>query len=156
MSDEPNVASDNPYQSPEAAPESTDFAAAEADQQRIASMLRQTKPWVRFISISLYIFSGLTLVYGIMIAVVGGRLLGRIGAAPGIANIIVALCYIFPASFLWAYADRTSVFLQRRSSATLAAALESQKSFWKLVGVVMLFGLCICVLVFAYTAYRST
>ena len=47
----------------------------------------------------------------------------------------MALIYIFPAVFLWKYADRIAVFMRERSTGALASALEAQKSFWKFVGI---------------------
>ncbi len=50
----------------------------------------------------------------------------------------MALIYIVPAIYLWRYADRIALFIQERSTGTLASALEAQKSFWKFVGILML------------------
>lgn len=134
--------SENPYQTSA----NTSFSdtvpqpqSGNVDLGRTADMLRQTKPWVRFISVMMFIGSAFMVLGGVLMAARGDMFgeLGTVGFVMGATYIGMALCYVIPAVFLWNYADRISVFIQQRSTFTLAAALQSQKSFWKFVGVML-------------------
>jgi len=154
--------SENPYQTSA----NTSFSdtvpqpkSGNADLGRTVDMLRQTKPWVRFISVMMFIGSVFMVLggVGLMIAAGGGMsgLGGNIGIVMGAVYIGMAVCYVIPAVFLWNYASRIALFIQMRSTFTLAAALESQKSFWKFVGAMMIVALCIYggLFLFAFTAF---
>jgi hypothetical protein len=120
-------------------------------------MLQQTKPWVRFISVMMFIGSAFMVLGGVMMAAGGGMfgVGGSIGIVMGAVYIGMAACYVIPAVFLWNYADRITAFIRQRSAFTLGAALESQKSFWKFVGIMMVLALCIYVglFFFAFAAF---
>lgn len=119
--------SDNPYKSPQAMGFSSDGDGADPQLDRAVSMLQQTKPWVRCISVMLFLCS-LSLVLGAITVMVGGLASESFGAVFGVAYIAMALFYIIPGVFLWKYADRIALFVRERSSDALASALEAQKS----------------------------
>jgi hypothetical protein len=83
-------------------------------------MLSQTKPWVRLISVMMFIGSGFMVLAGLVIMVTGGAGAFAGGGAAmagggvfiGAIYVVMALFYIVPASFLWKYANGISVFLQ--------------------------------------------
>ena len=116
---------------------------------QIPEILRQPKPWVRFLSILGFIMSALM--------VVGGALLGLLGVVSGRADflllvIIYPLCgllYFIPCVFLHRYASRISDFLSSGQPGDLEDALEAQKSFWKFMGVLSLVVLCCYAVIFA-------
>jgi hypothetical protein len=148
MSDAAGTPSDPVYQPP------TEASSVEANFDQAAEMLRQTKPWVRCVSVIVFICSGLTILAGMLPLILGLRMYGPAGAGPGIVVVIVGLCMVFPASYLWAYAERTTLFLRNRSPSSLAAALDSQKSYWKMIGRVTLVCLVLVGLVFALNWYE--
>jgi len=150
MSGNPFPASDNPYQAPSFSSASSDVVGSDLDLDRSARMLSQTKPWVRFISVMMFIGSAFMVLGGIAMMIGGAAGLGGAGAFLGIVYIVMALLYIVPAVFLWSYADRIGRFLQQKSPGTLASALESQKSFWKFMGILMLIVLCIYAMIFVF------
>lgn len=156
MSDNPFRSDVNPYQAPMATTYSSDVGDSDPSLDRAADMLRQTKPWVRFISVMMFIASGFLVLGGLIMMVAGAaaKLPGGFGAAFGFVYIVLAILYALPAVFLWKYADRISVFLRQRSPGKLASALEAQKSFWKLAGILMLIVLCMyaVIIVFAVLA----
>ncbi len=137
--------SENPYQPPKSTSVWDDSDSADEDPKfdRVAGALVQTRPWVRFISVMMFIGSGFMVLAGLALAVVG---LAGAGAAPqravgvalGVGYVVMSLIYIIPAVFLWRYADRINAFARERSTGALASALEVQKSFWKFIGVLIL------------------
>ena len=134
--------SDNPYQTPSSGfgeiNEINDIDA-DAKSEVIVKLLQQTRPWVRFISILLFLTSGFLVLGGLVMMVSGPMTpMGRIGVTIGAAYIVMALIYFVPAIFLWKYADRITLFERERSMASLTLAVEAQKSFWKFVGIAAL------------------
>lgn len=101
-------------------------------------MLRQTKPWVWFMGILLFIGGGLMVVGGLIASVVIGAAGGRsagFGAGMSLTYVLLGLLYIGPAIFLTRYGGNIGRLMVTRDSRTLEAALEAQKSFWKFVGI---------------------
>jgi len=146
--DNPSASSDNPYQSPEVASKPSDGGGWDSSLNSAADMLRKTKPWVRFMSVMMFIGSAFMALGGaIMMAAGAARAPGMPGAVFGLVYILMAILYIIPAVFLWRYADRIGSFMLRRTPAELTHALEAQKSFWKFVGILTLIVLCIYALI---------
>ena len=148
--DIPIVTDANPYASPQITTMASDPGRGEPALDGAAEMLRQTKPWVRFISVMLFLGAAFIALAGLF--VMGGGISeampGGIGAFLGFIYIAMAFLYIVPAVFLWMYADRIGVFLRDRSPGRLASALAAQKSFWRFVGIAMLVILCLYGLMF--------
>ena len=146
--------SDNPYQTPQVIAGSIDAGGADPKLERAVSMLRQTKPWVRFISVMMFIGSAFMVLGGLIMMISGAAGVGPaagVGAVIGVVYIVMALFYIIPAVFLWRYADRIALFVQERSTGALASALEAQKSFWKFVGILMLVVMAIYAVIIVFT-----
>ncbi len=145
----PSAPSENPYRSPQVTSKPSGTGGWDSSLNRAADMLRQTKPWVRFMSVIMFIGSGFMVLGGgfmMMAAGVAGAP-GVPGAIIGLIYIAMAILYIIPAVFLWRYADRIASFLVRRTPDSLGYALEAQKSFWKFVGILTLIVLCIYALI---------
>ena len=130
--------SDNPYQATKVADVLSD--APDPDLDRTVSMLRQTKPWVRFFSVLLFIFGAVPVLGGLAIGV--SMVGGATGVLEGVVLMVIfmflAPVYIIMAVILKRYADRIESFVQERSTGTLAFALEAQKSYWKFSGIITL------------------
>jgi len=138
----------NPYSSPAAnLYGSTSGGAADAVSPSTIAILSATKPWVRFISVMMWIGVGLML-----LAAAGMGVVSTLGASKsmpsspfgGVQFIVLAVVYgvfafiyIFPALKLWKYANRIVSLGATRSVADLDAALNEQRSFWKFIGVMM-------------------
>ena len=136
----------NPYSTPAAnLYGSTSGGAAVAVSPNTIAMLAGTKPWVRFLSVLMWISVGLML-----IAAAGMGFVSTIGVAKSMSSGpfggkqliilavlygILAFVYIFPAIKLWKYANRIGSLGATRSVADLDAALNEQRSFWKFIGV---------------------
>jgi hypothetical protein len=117
---------------------------------RALEMLRQTKPWVRFISVLTFIVAGLMALggFGMLVGGVAMQRRGGIGVS-GFAMVVyvaTACFYAIPAVFLGRFASRIADLLQTRRSSDLEAALEAQKSFWRFVGILTLIAIGLWVL----------
>jgi len=119
--------------------------------------LDQTRPWVKFMSIMIFITSAFMIVMAILMVTVGlrprfapvgpGRL-GSFGAISLFANvaaafiyILMAILYVVPGVFLWRFAGAIKILDASRSPEALEEALASQKSFWRYVGILTVIGL---------------
>jgi hypothetical protein len=129
---------DNPYRSAESIGVSNDVGGADANLYGAVNMLSQTKPWVRFISVVMFIGSAFMILAGVVMMAAPMAAGGAFSVWTiifGVVYIAMAVFYIMPAVFLWRYADRIAMFVQEGTAGSLASALESQKSFWKFVGI---------------------
>ena len=153
MSDNPFSSDANPYQAPQIATEASDIGGLDPSLDGAADMLRQTKPWVRFISVMFFIGAALcalgglgVIVAGMVGGMAGGTASSRAGlflAFLGFVYILMAILYIAPGVFLWKYADRIGIFLRQQTPGRLASALGAQKSFWKFIGILTLVFICL-------------
>jgi hypothetical protein len=137
----------NPY-SPPAAP--APYAAAPYPVAPLAQgapaavtevtvdLLRQTRPWVLFMSILTFLGAGLMLVLSIVMVAAGFVASGP-DALPkfvGLLYLPFALLYVYPGIKLWKYGSAIGRLVASRTPAELEVALAEQKSFWKYLGVV--------------------
>jgi hypothetical protein len=116
-------------------------------------MLRQTKPWVRFIAILGFIVTGFIVLGALIMLILGAGGIasgGRGGGAAAGFGLFIALVYLlmaalyfFPSLFLNRYASHINALLSNRREDSLEAALAAQKAFWRLVGIIVLVVLCI-------------
>ncbi len=141
----------NPYTSPQSnlfggsAETTTDGVT-----QGVLLQLQKTKPWVRLMSVVMFLGAGLMLLGGLAMGLMGaaGTLNqtaspfgGQMGAVFGVGMAamygILAVLYVFPALKLWKYADRIRDLLASRQLVDLERALNEQRAFWKFVGVMI-------------------
>ncbi len=114
--------------------------------------LRATKPWVRFISILMFISVGFMFLAGLammfMPSPMGGRMTGM--GAIGILYFVLGGLYRAPAFFLYQYASAIQDLLRGGGDVAMETALGSQKSFWRFSGILTLVIICIYALVFIF------
>lgn len=159
-SSEGTIASANPYASPTAptqqpSGEGQDGAITPATRRALA----ETRPWVLFLSILMFISVGLMLV-GALILLVGAVATGMgIAVLFALLYLAFALVYLVPAYYLFTYAQRIGDFRRQGGVRTLEAAIVAQKSFWKFVGIVtavfLVLGLVINVMAFLLGAMSA-
>ena len=140
----------NPYASPAAnLYGSTSGGAADAVSPSTIAQLAGTKPWVRFISVLMWIAICL-----IILGIVGVVIAMTLGAAKAIGTPelilvgvygILIFFYIYPALKMWKFANRVNSLMETRSLADLDAALSEQRKLWKFVGIFTIITLCIYV-----------
>ena len=112
--------------------------------------LRATKPWVRFMSIIMFICAGLMVLAGLVLVFLplaslgSGRGIGAFGGSIiGIAYVLLAGFYIFPAYFLHRFASSIGDLLRGGGDVAMETALGSQKSFWRFSGIMTLVVICL-------------
>ncbi|MDI1315154.1 DUF5362 family protein [Prosthecobacter sp.] len=138
----------NPYASPSAnLYGSASGGAADAVSPSTIAQLAGTKPWVRFMSVLMWI--AICLVILAIIAVGVAMTLGAskpIGTPEliliGVYGVMIFF-YIYPAVKMWKFANRVKSLMATRSLADLDAALTEQRKLWKFVGVFTIIMLCI-------------
>ncbi len=114
----------------------------------IVQSLRQTKPWVRLISVLLFFAAGLGL-FGTVVPLMTG-LHGFPGGPPYLfifgVQALFSLLYLIPAFLLFKYASAIRTLLEGGGVPELETALVYQKSFWRFSGILALLGLLICLI----------
>jgi hypothetical protein len=125
--------------------------------------LNQTRPWVRFLSIMVYIGAIFTLLGGLMIILAGyaGALFGAGseafqqfpggGFALGLVYLVLAVLYVPPGIFLSRYASAIKTLESTGTSMALENALKYQKSFWRYAGILTVIGLIVMAAVIAFS-----
>jgi uncharacterized protein involved in cysteine biosynthesis len=114
--------------------------------------LRATKPWVRLVSVIMFIFTGLMFLIGLamfLIPTPKGINSPSFGLL-GIVYIVMGAFYLVPAYFLHQYASYIRDFLQGGGDSAMESALGSQKSFWRFVGILTLVVICLYALIFIF------
>ncbi len=120
--------------------------------------LRATKPWVRLISVVMFIFSGLMFLGALAIFLIpssGMGSAGFFGPLVGIFYLFFGALYLIPAFFLHQYASSIQDFLQNGSDSAMETALGSQKSFWRFSGILTLIVICIYALIFFFAIFGT-
>ena len=141
----------DPYAAPDtdavAAQEVTTGAALITPQ--IVTNLRQTKPWMIFLAVMGFIFGGLSIIGGILLAIgisVGGgsgEFFPGAGTALGLGMalfyaVVGVVFNILPAVYLLRTGKALSQVHDVNCGPALETALKNQKSFWKLMGILFL------------------
>jgi ABC-type glycerol-3-phosphate transport system permease component len=132
-------------------------------QSRIPDILRRTVPWVRFMSVLLFISCGVMMIGGLLftiamavgLASASDRPGGAVPAvAAGLAYCGMGLINLIPAVFLMRFAGRAKAYVAAQTTDHLEQALDAQRSYWKFMGIFMIVGFvgAICVFVIAAIA----
>ncbi len=144
-------------------PENQEATAAEAPIMatltgQAMEYLCQTQPWVRFISILIFLSAALMALAGfamMAMMIAGGmtargpvRGLGAIGGlAAGSFYLMLACLYIAPGVFLHRYAVAIKQLRAACTPEALEEALKQQRSFWRFVGILSAAGLVVSFIV---------
>ena len=108
--------------------------------------LKQTKPWVRFLSIMGFIGTGLLFLVGLLLIFGAGILARFTSTAIGGLPLVLAGCLyaalgcvcFFPALYLFRFADAIQKALIRDQVGGMEEALKHQKSYWTFMGILVL------------------
>ena len=148
----------NPYTSPSANLfGSSGQTSNEAVPAEAIIQLQQTKPWVRFFSVMMWIAVFFMLLAGLGMAalsMIGGEAAKAAGMPPTMAIIlggvyaVFAFLYIYPAMKIWQYASSIQRLVNSRHPSDLVSALSHQRAFWKFVGILMILVILAYVLIF--------
>lgn len=148
----------DPYASPALNAPSMSRSSDSVITEGVVRELAGTKPWVRFMSVLLFIGTGFLVLIALVMLLMGGAMAqaapsnpmfaGGMGAVIGGVYLAMALFYIYPGIKLWKYASRIGELVQSANAGSLEAALREQRKFWKFVGIIMLIFLILYALIF--------
>lgn len=157
------------YAPPLAAVRDTAISGAAITPEMIEA-LRGTKGWVMLIGILMFIGAAFFVLGGLGIAF-GGWMTSRaqpVGVPAGmflgmaVFYLIGALVYIFLGLHLVRYAAAIGRLIQTGAATEMEAALEQQRKFWKLAGVLALIsivfaviGIVVAIAIPAYSVYSA-
>jgi hypothetical protein len=147
-------ASPNPYSTPRAELDGSrqGDAASSAVSPAIVEMLRQTKPWARFLAVLGFIGICFMVIASFAMLAVGSTLGRGLPAGLGVGMMLVYLVMAgiqLPAAlYLNRYASRIGKLVESHDSRDLEDALAAQKSFWRYIGILSLILMCFYLLVF--------
>lgn len=122
----------------------------------IIEQLRGTGGWVRFISILLFILTGLTIISGLIFGTAGmlggmeefGPMDGKVaGVAMAVTYLVLAIIYFFFGLTLFNYASAINRSVVSNHSDDVELAITHQRRFWRLLGVVVLIALILTVVI---------
>lgn len=106
---------------------------------RIHTALAQTRPWVLFLAILGFIGGGLMVLVGLIVIAAGAAVGGRnFAIIQAIICLLGSPFCLVPSYFLFRYGQQIGRFLRSSGTRELENALTAQKSFWKLVGILMI------------------
>lgn len=137
---------DNPYSSPTSG--STPSLPPGGVTPGVIQALAATKPWVRLCSVIGFIMTGFIVLAALAMFLFGGAMafgpaadampFAGFPAILGVIYLASAFFYFFPSLKLWKYGSHILDLMGSQSVHDLEAALESQRSFWKFVGILIL------------------
>lgn len=108
----------------------------------IENSLAGTRPWLRFMAVLIFISVGFTIIGGLVAAFTGEP------AAFFFTLFYLAfgIAYLYLGRFLWNQAVAIDQFLRSKRSSDLALAMENQRKFWKMAGILTIIGIVLAVL----------
>ncbi len=145
----------NPYAAPTANVVQT--SATGAVPYAIIEELKGTKPWVRLISVLMWIGCVVFIIVevGLLLTALskeGGAYALGTAVGYGLATILI----VYPTLKLSKYASNISRLADSQSFDDLAAALKEQRRFWKFYGILMVIYLSVLAIIFAATFIFSS
>lgn len=131
----------NPYKAPESTEPAPAAAAVGGVTPKTRELLGKAAPWLKFLTIINYIFLGILVVFGVIVAV-SGSFLGSFGENFGFAGPIIALVYValaavffIPARALGKLAKASKKYKALGDAADLEAAAGAVRFLAKYFGV---------------------
>jgi uncharacterized membrane protein YjgN (DUF898 family) len=143
----------DPYSSPNSHVPPMNYPEERMITEGVIQQLKGTKPWVRFMSVLLFIGAGTMLLGALIVLVAAGALAAasnktEMGNTPvltagiisafAILYALFALIYVYPALKLWKYADRIASLMVSGNALDLEEALNHQRAFWKFLGITVI------------------
>ena len=118
----------------------SDIQPNNTDVSGLLAPLENTKLWVRICSIVGFISTAFMVLAAIGIMAAGSQVTAGMpfGAGIGILYLVLAAIYFFASWYLHKYAGAISQAQESQSMTDISNALNYQKSFWKLVGILAL------------------
>lgn len=122
--------------------------------------LNETRKWATFFAIMLFIGAGLAILFGIIMLIVGSTMAySPYGAAGGgmmgVVMIALSLFYFLPAYYLYQFAGKMKIALQRQNSEQLEESFKNLKSHYKLLGILIIVGIGLYIITIIVVAIVS-
>jgi hypothetical protein len=113
--------------------------------------LMGTRPWVLFMAVLLFIYAGLTALTAMFAFLEGNRTGSSERVAQGVGGFVGAALIVWMGMLLLRYSSRIAALQYSHDVTHLEQALDAQRLFWYLFGVIALVALvlAICVLIVA-------
>jgi hypothetical protein len=113
--------------------------------------LDQTKPWVRFFSIMIFIGAAFCALAGVLVVIMGALASEAVRSMPGgpllgLFYVALAVLYIPPGVFLSRYAGAIRSLKSNLDAQSLEDAMRHQKTFWRYVGILTIIGVALGIL----------
>jgi len=132
----------------------------ELDNQAKA-FLNETAKWAKFLAIFGFVLIGLFMIFGLFMLSsldMFSRFIpnfensgGLLGVGMGLFYIFLTVLYLYPIWKLFEFANFSKKALNSNDSHLLTQALESQKSLFKFMGILMILLLCFYACMFLFT-----
>ena len=148
----------NPYQSPEteAIPEKPLLSHGSITETMIVH-LKKASPWLRFIGIVGFVFTGIMGLTGILmlpfttsyafVNIPGFENFSRAGLFFNLTLIVYGLgggaLYFFLSFFIYKFGDKIRSYLRTGAESDLEMALQNNSRLWKMLGIICIVGLSI-------------
>lgn len=141
-------------------------ATSQITHNMLASM-RATRPWVLLIGIMCMLLTVLMIGVSLFIMLAGGfgaamadeMGMGALGAVGGLVlgglYLLLSLIYALPGYFLLRYGGAIGRLNRSHAVEDMETALEFQKKFWRLVGILVLLIILLYVAIFAIAILAS-
>lgn len=153
---------ENPYQSSEPQWAGYEPAGGEPVSDEVVEALSQTRPWTMVCAVLGFLGGGMMLLLGVgvtLLGVISPEILeeatqdnnGFNGVPPlwiGLIYVFISFLYFVPSGLLYRYSKRIRRLALETTQDNLLGALQSQKSFWKVVGVGMIVMLGLSMILF--------
>jgi hypothetical protein len=128
--------------------------------QGAVEALRGTRPWVLLFSILGFLVAALLLFAALAVLLGGGAfLLGGVEGADaasgglmfglGLLYLLIAFVYVVPSLYLYRYASRIARIVGGGGVAALVEALDQQRRFWRVAGILALAMIVLYVVIIA-------
>ncbi len=144
----------NQYDPPRSNVEDVNRSNAAGITTTMIDAMRGTKPWVLLIGIVL-IISSIFMILGTLGMIIAGAIgMGaegpQAGAFLGIGVMygVMSLIYVMMGVYLFKYSSAIGRLLQSASSVDMEEALNSQRKFWKIAGIITVVFLVLMVIGF--------
>lgn len=118
----------------------------------ISQPLARTRPWMKFVAIMGFIGTGFAVLGALMLVTAPpfANLPRKADGAPvaifvfaGIMELLLAALYFVPSFLLYRYAGSLDNIEERGCMGSLVGALNSQRQFWKYVGICIIVSICL-------------
>jgi uncharacterized membrane protein YidH (DUF202 family) len=114
----------------------------------IARVLDESRPWVIFIAVMAFLYSGTMLVMGLLQLIVGSRSGVMPMAAGGMGQMVMSVVVGVGGYLLTSFSGGIARFDRSRHELSLQEALQTLKIFWTYVGIVLIVLLALIVIFF--------